>query len=71
MERPAVADRLTRMGRRRTVAREMLAEISEEMPALVREALARGHSKAEVARMAQISRVALDSMLKQNAGRDG
>lgn len=53
------------MGERRTAARLILAEISEEMPELVREALAAGHSKSEVARMAQISRVALDSMLKQ------
>ena len=66
MER-AADERLTRLGRRRTVARELLAEISEEMPALIREALAAGHSKTDVARMAQISRVSLDAMLKQNA----
>ena len=54
-----------RMGERRTAARLILAEISEELPELVREALAAGLSKSEVARLAQISRVALDSMLKQ------
>lgn len=60
-----VDERLARMGKWREVARETLAQISADMPALVKEAHAAGHTKAQIARMARISRPALDAMLKQ------
>lgn len=64
MERTA-EERLMRLGRRRAAAQVILAEIREDMPALVRELFAAGHTKTEIARMAHLTPPAVDSMLKQ------
>ena len=53
------------MGEWRDIARKTLARISDEMPGVVQELHAQGVPKAEIARMARISRPALDAMLKK------
>ncbi len=64
MPRP-VHERLTEMGDWREIAQSTLERISADMPELVREAYAAGHTKAQIVRMAKISRPTLDAMLKQ------
>ena len=56
--------RLAEQGERRTNARADAADASEQITALARQAHADGIPKVEIARLAQISRPALDAMLK-------
>lgn len=55
---------LETIGDRRRAARLELATISAELPALVKRAHRAGIQKVEIARLAGISRPALDEMLK-------
>lgn len=55
---------LQRLGRQRARLRKSIAQNSAEIAAAVRDAHASGTPKAEIARLAQISRVTLDAMLK-------
>jgi hypothetical protein len=55
---------LARHGRARTRAREKAKAESEAIKGLIPQALAAGLSKSEIARLAQITRPALDAMLR-------
>jgi hypothetical protein len=52
-------------GRRRTKAREAAIAETAAIAALLADALAAGHSKADIARWAQMSRPAIDTLLKE------
>lgn len=52
-------------GKRRTAARRKAKQESEAIRELARQAVAAGISKSEVARLAQITRPALDTMLRE------
>lgn len=55
---------LAAAGERRSAARADLREATAEIRELVRQARAQGAGKSEIARLAQISRPALDEMLR-------
>jgi hypothetical protein len=57
-------DELRAVGERRTAARETLRETSEKIPDIARRAHDAGMRKIEIARLAGISRPALDAMLE-------
>lgn len=56
---------LSRLGERRTKLREELRGLSASIAASAREGHAAGVPKSEIARLAQITRPALDTMLKR------
>lgn len=56
-------DELADVGQRRAAAREALRATSEQIPALARRAHKAGVPKSEIARLANVSRPALDAML--------
>ena len=58
-----VRERLKAAGERRSAARAEMRAATAEIRELVREARAEGAAKTEIARLAQISRPALDEML--------
>jgi hypothetical protein len=58
-----VRERLKAAGERRSAARAEIRAATAEIRELVREARAEGAAKTEIARLAQISRPALDEML--------
>lgn len=62
-------ERVRELGERRRVARAMLRETSEQLPAAIRAALDMGQSKIEIAKAAGISRVTLDQMLRDTRSR--
>jgi hypothetical protein len=59
-----VRARLSAAGERRSTARAELRAATAEIRELVREARAEGGAKTEIAKLAQISRPALDEMLR-------
>lgn len=63
--REDLESRLASLGRRRERARKTLAEVSGAIPIVAKEARAAGLSKVEIARLASISRPALDEMLSR------
>jgi hypothetical protein len=60
---------LIRVGKQRQRARQQALAASARIGELAREAIAAGMSKAEIARLAQISRPALDELLKDEKDR--
>jgi hypothetical protein len=56
--------RLIQAGAERAAARRHALELSDEIAQLAREAIAAGIPKREIARLAQVSRPALDAMLE-------
>ena len=56
---------LARHGKARTAARRKAMAESEAIRALARAAVEAGISKSEIARLAEITRPALDTMLRQ------
>jgi len=59
--------RLAALGRRRARAKKAIREISAELPDALRAALDEGTEKKRAAELAQISRPALDEMLRRQA----
>lgn len=59
---------LERAGAERQAARARTAELSGQIAQLARQAVAAGVGKSEIARLAQISRPALDTMLDDGGG---
>lgn len=57
--------RLAALGRKRARAKRTIRDISAEMPAALRAALDDGVEKKRAAELAQISRPALDEMLRR------
>jgi hypothetical protein len=55
---------LRRIGAKRQRARQQATEAGVELQSLIRKAFAAGIPKVEICRLAQISRPALDTMLK-------
>jgi hypothetical protein len=55
---------LAKHGKARVAARAKAKQESEQVAALAKEAVASGMTKAEVCALAQVSRPALDTMLK-------
>jgi hypothetical protein len=55
---------LAKHGKARTAARKKAKQESEAIAALIPQALDAGLSKSEIARLAQITRPALDTMLR-------
>lgn len=59
-----IREALATHGRRRVAARRKAKEESEKIRELIPQALDAGVSKSEIARLAQITRPALDTMLR-------
>ena len=59
-----IRTQLTAHGKRRAAARRKAKRESEAIRALIPQALDAGLSKSEIARLAQITRPALDEMLR-------
>lgn len=64
MNQPEIRQLLATHGRRRTAARKKAKQESEAIRALIPQALEAGMSKSEIARVAQITRPALDTMMR-------
>ena len=65
MNAPDVRKQLAKVGAERVEAYERAQSASTKLAAFVGHALEQGMTKSEISRLAQISRPALDAMLKQ------